>query len=300
MYAVYLTIYYGDKLPPFYIGSSSIKKIQNGYCGSIRSKKYKILFYEEIKKNKHLFEVIIISTHNTRSEAIDFELELQKSFDVVKSNNFFNESFASINGMFGRDVSGSNNPMYGKTHTEKTKKILSEKRGNCKRFEITDEFRNKVSNIHKGKITSDETKQKISETKKGMISTFKGKKHSEETKEKLRKENLGKKHNEETRKKISEIGKGKKISEETRKKISESKKGKKREVFSEEWRQNLSNSKKGRVMSEEAKQKLIQTKTGMKYKESVCPYCNKKGGGGNMVRYHFENCEFKTKEYDKE
>ena len=277
MYAVYLTIYYGDKLPPFYIGSSSIKKIENGYCGSVRSKKYKTLFNDEIKNNKWLFEVIIISTHNTRSEAIDFELELQKSFDVVKSNDFFNEAFASINGMFGRDVSGSNNPMFGKNHTEKTKKILSDKRGNDKRFEITGEFRNKISKIHKGKITSEETKQKISEIKKGMKSTFKGKKHSEETKQK-----------------ISEINKGKVISDEVKQKISESKKGKKRPPFSEEWLKKLSDSKKGSVMSEEAKQKLIESKTGMKYKESVCPHCGKKGGGGNMVRYHFKNCKLKN------
>jgi hypothetical protein len=294
MYAVYLTIYYGDKLPPFYIGSSSIKKIENGYCGSVRSKKYKSLFNDEIKNNRGLFEVIIISTHITRSEAIDFELEIQKSFDVIKSKDFFNEAFASINGMFGRDVSGSNNPMFGKTHTEKTKKILSEKRGNDKRFEITDEFRYKISKIHKGKITSEETKQKISENKKGMESTFKGKTHSEETKQKISEKNKGKTHSEETKKKISKIHKGKLISDEVKQKISETKKGKKRPPFSEEWLKKLSNSKKGRIMSEEAKQKLIQSKTGMKYKENVCPHCGKKGGGGNMVRYHFENCKLKN------
>jgi len=44
-------------------------------------------------------------------------------------------------------------------------------------------------------------------------------------------------------------------------------------------------------MSKESKDKLISTKTGMKYKESVCPHCNKKGGGGNMKRYHFNNCK---------
>jgi hypothetical protein len=294
MYAVYLTIYYGDKLPPFYIGSSSIKKIENGYCGSIRSKKYKDIFYEEIKYNKHLFEVIIISTHNTRSEAINFELELQKYFDVVKSYDFFNEAFASINGMFGRDVSGSSNPMYGKKHTENTKKVLSEKRGVTKRFEITDEFRDKISKIHKGKTRSDETKNKISEAKKGN-KYWLGKIHSDETKNKISEAKKGKTHSEETKQKISEISKDKVISKETKQKISKSKKGKKREAFSEEWKQNLSNSKKGKIMSEEAKQKLIQSKTGMKYKESICPYCNKKGGGGNMVRYHFENCKFKNK-----
>ena len=44
MYCVYLTVYSGNLLPMFYIGSSSVKKIQNGYCGSISSKKYKNVF----------------------------------------------------------------------------------------------------------------------------------------------------------------------------------------------------------------------------------------------------------------
>ncbi len=30
MYCVYLTTYSGDKLPPYYIGSTSIAKISNG------------------------------------------------------------------------------------------------------------------------------------------------------------------------------------------------------------------------------------------------------------------------------
>lgn len=44
-------------------------------------------------------------------------------------------------------------------------------------------------------------------------------------------------------------------------------------------------------MTKESKGKLIASKTGMKYKESICPYCNKSGRGGNMKRYHFENCK---------
>ena len=298
MYAVYLTVYYGEKLPPFYIGSSSVDKIENGYCGSIRSKKYKEIFREELKNNKHLFEVITISTHKTRTEAIDVELKLQKEFDVVKSDKFFNEAYASINGMFGRDVSGENNPMFGKTHSEETKKKLSDKRGHNKRYDVTDKHREIFSKTHKGKIVSDETKKLISKSKKGKNTgennPMFGKTHSEETKKKLSELNKGKTHSEETKKKLSELNKGKIINDETRRKISNAKTGKKREPFSEEWLKKLSLSKKGRVMSEEAKEKLIKSKTGMKYKESTCPHCGKIGGGGNMIRYHFENCKLKN------
>lgn len=297
MYAVYLTVYYGEKLPPFYIGSSSIEKIEKGYCGSVRSKKYKEIFREELKNNKHLFDVIVISTHQSRAEAIDIELKLQKDFNVVKSDKFFNEAYASVNGMFGRDVSGKNNPMFGKKHSEETKKKITEKRGNDKRYDVTDKHREIISKIHKGKIVSDETKDLISKNRKGK-NTGKnnpmfGKTHSDEVKNKISKSNTGKTHSEETKNKISEATKGKVINYETRQKISIAKTGKKREPFSEEWLKKLSLSKKGRVMSEETKEKLIKSKTGMKYKESICPHCGKIGGGGNMIRYHFENCKLK-------
>lgn len=32
---------------------------------------------------------------------------------------------------------------------------------------------------------------------------------------------------------------------------------------------------------------------GYKYDKITCPYCNKSGGGGNMKRYHFDNCKHK-------
>lgn len=41
IYCTYLTIYSGSKLPPFYMGSSSLKRIQAGYKGSVKSKLYK-------------------------------------------------------------------------------------------------------------------------------------------------------------------------------------------------------------------------------------------------------------------
>ena len=37
----------------------------------------------------------------------------------------------------------------------------------------------------------------------------------------------------------------------------------------------------------------------MKYAEHTCPYCGLTGGGGNMKRYHFENCK-KKNNHDKE
>jgi hypothetical protein len=93
-YCVYLTIYSGNKLPPFYIGSSSVKKISLGYNGSVCSTKYKDIWNLERKLNPSLFKTTIISTHNTRQEAYCKEEKLQKHLDVVKSPLYVNCSFA--------------------------------------------------------------------------------------------------------------------------------------------------------------------------------------------------------------
>jgi hypothetical protein len=296
MYVVYLIKYKGEKLPPFYIGSTDLKKLENGYRGSVISKKYRKRFKEELKNSPELFGYEIISEHKTRKEALKYELEKQIELDVVNSDLYFNESLASVGGMFGRDVSGELNPMFGKTHSEETRKKISKKRGSKKRYDVTDKHRKIISDTHKNKIVSKETRKKISEALKGKyvgeLNHMFGKTHSEETRKKISEANKGNIPSEETRKKISEANKGNIPSEETRKKISEAKKGVKREKFSEEWKKKISDSLKGRKMSDESKDKLIASKTGMKYKESICPHCGKKGRGGNMKRYHFNNCRF--------
>lgn len=69
-YCVYLTIYRGDKFPPLYIGSTSIKRLNEGYRGSVKSIKYQKLWKQEQKQNPHLFETKILSTYFTREEAL--------------------------------------------------------------------------------------------------------------------------------------------------------------------------------------------------------------------------------------
>ena len=56
----------------------------------------------------------MLSYRNTKEEALTEEIRLQQMHNVVKSEKYYNESLASVNGMFGRDVSGKNNPNYGK------------------------------------------------------------------------------------------------------------------------------------------------------------------------------------------
>lgn len=112
LYCTYLTTYHGNKLPQFYIGSTSIKIIRTGYHGSVKSKLYKEIWNSEILNNPHLFKTKIISTHGTRKEALNKEKILQERLNVVKSSMYINQAIATVNGFFGMDVSGKNNPAY--------------------------------------------------------------------------------------------------------------------------------------------------------------------------------------------
>ena len=113
-YCTYVTFYSGNKLPPFYIGSTSVDKIEKGYRGSVKSKRWKQIYESEIKTNPQLFRSEIIETFSERQSALNHELELQRSNDVVKSHWFFNESFAMVNGFFGRRVYGKDHFLTGK------------------------------------------------------------------------------------------------------------------------------------------------------------------------------------------
>jgi len=89
--------------------------------------------------------------------------------------------------------------MYGKKHTEETKKKMSDSlRGNqnCLGRILSEDTKSKISSSHKGKILSESTKNKISENHhnvSGEKNPMYGKKHSPETIEKMRQKALARK-----------------------------------------------------------------------------------------------------------
>lgn len=161
IYCVYLTIYRGNKLPMFYIGSTSMSKLNSGYRGSVLSKKYKETWNNELSTNPHLFETKIISYHDTREQAFDKEETLQRLLNVVPSEMYINESYAK--GGFS---------MAGKSLSEEHKRKLS-------KIMKSDEMKSKLS-PNLGKRTSQETIEKL------RISCS-GKTTSIDTRDKLRK-----------------------------------------------------------------------------------------------------------------
>lgn len=135
IYCTYLTTYSGVKLPPLYIGSTSIQKIKTGYHGSVESMKYKQIWITELKENPHLFETKILTTHSTREEAFEEEIRYQIEHNVVRSPEYINMSIA--NGKFLHIG-----------HSDESKKKMSE--AHKKRYENPEE-RKKTSESGKGK-----------------------------------------------------------------------------------------------------------------------------------------------------
>ena len=121
MFCTYLTCYEGDKLPPFYIGSSSVDRVLTGYRGTVTSKRYKAIWKQELRDNPELFDTVIVQRFHTRMEALAHEYELQIRNNVVRSELFINQAVAAPGGFFGRNVSGINHPLFGTTISESTR-----------------------------------------------------------------------------------------------------------------------------------------------------------------------------------
>jgi hypothetical protein len=90
-YVTYLTIYKGNKMPPFYIGYTSKIKILSGYNGSVVSKEYKQIWKYEQKHNKHLFKTQILKEFVTSDDAILYEEYLHCFFNVDINPMYINK-----------------------------------------------------------------------------------------------------------------------------------------------------------------------------------------------------------------
>lgn len=113
-YVVYLTMYTGELLPTWYIGSTTEDNILNGYNGSICSRRYSDIYKYEQKHNKHLFKTRILKRFKTRKEATREEYRLQKLHKAPLNERYMNMAYASERHCFNVSQKGSENPMYGK------------------------------------------------------------------------------------------------------------------------------------------------------------------------------------------
>lgn len=204
MYCTYLTFYCGNKMPPFYIGSSSISQIEKGYHGSVSSRRYESIWLSELKNAPQLFKTRVIKTFNTREAAFEHELYLQRKFDVVKSEFYINQSYATKDGFCGRDVSGENNPRFGVPVSLETRAKMSKARNS---WSMTEEHCTNISLGGKKLWENHEYRKKMCSMRKGSGNSNFGKYGVDSP-------NYGKKRTQESKDKISSALKGKKKTEE--------------------------------------------------------------------------------------
>lgn len=248
MFCTYLTLYSGDKLPPLYIGSTSVARIGKGYRESVLSKEFSAIWGEELKSNPDAFETIILSEHKTRLEAFEKEQEIHIALDVV------------------------NSPLYAN-------KAIALQRFNMAGHKHSEEARMKMSAAHIGRKHSEETKQKMSKLRKDLL---KKTPMSDETRKKLSvysknrtPEHLAKigaaskNRSPETLAKISAYHRNRPLEVQAR--INESNRGK---IVSEETRAKLSVAGKGRPKSDEWKAKISAIAQAKKFAKAALALSN--------------------------
>ena len=215
MYCVYLTIYSGNQLPPFYIGSSSVAKVKSGYNGSVTSKMYGRIWRSEREKNKHLFKTIILSLHETRKGATRAEARLQEARKVVQSDLYINLSIAKVNGFFCNGTRGEAHPTHRSNYspTIETRRKLSEVTSGANNGmygrKHTEKARQKMSATKRARPLTGEMHANYSSAKSGENHPNWGKQQKSHVIEALRLANIGKPKSESTKHKLSKVREGK-------------------------------------------------------------------------------------------
>ncbi len=140
------------------------------------AKNYTHKLANSIKKyGRDNFKIELLEEIESKEDAYQKEIEFIKKFNTIEDG--LNTHVGGLGGNTGNydlvsiKLRGKNNPMFGKKHSEKTRRLLSEKgkawrktEDGKKRTELDRKF---FSENNPGTSQSDETKLKISNAKKG-------------------------------------------------------------------------------------------------------------------------------------
>ena len=202
------------------------------------------LLKKAVKKyGKQNFKKEILEVCLSHEELIEREEYWLNYYDVGNNPTFYNLQ----NSGKGVILMGNRNPFYGKTHSDETKRKISESRQGEKNpnygKKYSDELKQKISEGNKGKIFSVESRRKMSESAKGKIISDETRKRM--SKSQRKRDNSGEKNpmfgkqgfwsgkhrSDETKRKLSKAHTGKKLSDEHKRKISEVLTGEKNPYF---------------------------------------------------------------------
>jgi hypothetical protein len=231
--------------------------------------------YKGIKPPKDKSRILILKKNLTEEEAFRHEVYMIAVFGRKDLGT----------GILHNRTNGGEGPS-GAVRSDEWKRKISQVNKCRIRKPHSEETKQKLSELNKGKTISEETKRKMSEVRKGKNNSNYVKKHSEETKIKISEAQRGRTYSEESKRKMSEMRKGdkhylygKSHSEETKRKMSEAHKGK---THSKESKIKMSEVRKGennpmygkkgdknpmfgKTHNEETKKKLSELKIGKKW-----------------------------------
>ena len=183
-YCVYVHICPNDKKYYGYTSLQPEKRWGNGRGYKNQSDFYNDILFYGWNNIKHL----IIADNLSKEEAELLEEQLIRTNRTYDSNYGYNKFIGSKHTdeqkeAMSERMSGTNNPMFGRTHT--------------------DEVKAKLSKISKGKVISEEQKVQQSKAMSGKNNPMFGKTHSKEAKAKISKTHKGKILSDETKAKMS-------------------------------------------------------------------------------------------------
>jgi group I intron endonuclease len=191
---------------------------QHKYCARSKPKQYIDRTMKKYGISNFIYEVIAIALSQ---EDTDFtEIELIKQFNSQDRNFGYNISPGGDK-IWNEGLPKEKHPMFGRHHSEESKKKISEANSGKLVGPCTEERKRKISEANKGKTFSSIHKKKLSDAKLGKSRE----KMSEEVRQKIAKANTGKTQSEELRKKQSEQRMGFLVSDEVKRKISLALKG---------------------------------------------------------------------------
>jgi group I intron endonuclease len=168
-----------------YIGQTTYYKERIcKHKGDLRKNKHhnKALQFDYDKFGLEKFEFSIVEDNIPYEKLLEVETNYMNKFGGIDSDNLYNEEdryhmtayvkqkisenrkgllCGSENGMYGTNMKGEANPMYGKKHSKETKKIIGEKSKIGRKYfkytlEFVEELRLKKSNGYKLKDLSKE------------------------------------------------------------------------------------------------------------------------------------------------
>ena len=249
-----------------YVGSSiSLKNRKKRHFHNLKNNAHNNVYlqraYNKVKKEVDPLDAKDYFKWEILEELVRHSDKVLLKKEILEVEQRYIDSLKACYPKIGYNIIKIAGSSLGYKHSEKTKKLMREKR---KHQTYTDEHRKNMSIANIGRKHSKESKEKMSLANKGV-------KRSLEFKEKCRINNVGRKHTKETITRMSEAHKGRRHTEESKKKMSEVQKDR---ILSEEHKSKLSNAKKGKEAKNKKKVLNLDTKEVFKsLTEAASYYC---------------------------